>query len=274
MPKAIVTAVLTFGLVSIPIKLYTSAMENKVSFNMLTPTGGRVKQQLVDAASGQVVERDQVRKGYEVAKDQFVSFTQEEIEALESGSEKEVVIKEFVEASSVSAVSVSKSYYLGPDKGGDRGYVLLSETMRAMGKVAVATWSNRGHDKLILIQPHGKGLILHEMFYADEVRPFEEIEVAALTISDAERDLAAKLVTSLTTGAYNPAPYEDGFRKRVLEAVERKANGLGPIESKAVKSETQVVSLLDALRTSIAATLPKNPPPPPPKEPKGKAKKP
>lgn len=272
MPKAIVTAVITFGLVSIPIKLYTSAMENTVSFNMLTPSGGRVKQQLVDATSGQVVERDQVLKGYEVGKDQFVSFTQEEIEALESGSEKEVVIKEFVEAASVSAVSVRKSYYLGPDKGGDRGYVLLSETMRAMGKVAVATWSNRGHDKLILIQAHGKGLILHEMFYADEVRPFEEIDVAVLTISDAERDLAAKLVASLTTGTYNPSPYQDGFRKRVLEAVERKANGLGPIESKAVKSETQVVSLLDALRTSIAATLPKNPPPVPPKAP-GKSKK-
>jgi DNA end-binding protein Ku len=256
MPRAIVTAVLTFGLVSVPIKVYASASPSTVSFCMVTPKGNRVKQTLVDAVDGSEVDRATVAKGFEYAKDKLLVFTQDEIKAMESVSDKAISIKEFVKGNTVDPVGIEKSYFLGPDKGGDRGFLLLASTLAETGKVAVAQWSTRGRDKLIVIAPtsDGTGLFLHEMFYADEVRDIKEIDCAKLQISDAERSMASKLIEALSTDeGYDASQYEDGFRMRVKDAIERKVLGQAPLEVTAPVVAPVGLDMLAALQASIEA---------------------
>lgn len=225
MPRATSSATITFGLVSIPVKLYTAAASESVSFNMLSPAGNRLSQKMVDKVSGEEVARADTLKGYEYAKDQYVTFSADELKSLEAASDKVVDIKEFVELSSVDLLQVEKSYYLGPDKGGDKGYALLARTMKDMGKVAVAQWAARGKEQLVLVRPYKDGLVLHQMYYTNEVRDFEEIEVAKLEIAEAETEMAKLLVEKLATGGFDPSKYEDTYRKRVKEAVDQKVAG-------------------------------------------------
>jgi len=252
MARSILSATLTFGLVTIPVKLYTAASSENVSFNMLTPAGNRVKQHYTDSVTGDPVEQRDCLKGYEVAKDQYVSFTADEIKALEAEKDKCMNIREFVDADSIDLAQVEKSYYLGPDKGGDKAYTLISETMKAMGKVAVAQWSARGKEQLVIIRPYRGGLILHQMFYAAEVRDFDEIGFAKITISDEERNMAAQLLTALTTGKFEPSKYEDGYVARVKAAVERKVAGIPAPEVKSAPAPS-VIDLMAALKASIDA---------------------
>lgn len=254
--RSINSGVITFGLVSIPVKVYTAASPEAVSFNMITPGGNRAKQHYTDAVTGDKVEQKDCAKGYEVAKDQYVVFSTDEIKALEVEKDKCMDIKEFVDADSLDLAAVEKSYYLGPDKGGDKGYRLLSETMKAMGKVAVAQWAARGKEQLIVIRPYKDGLILHQMFYANEVRDFEEVGCAKLQISDAERNMAGMLVTALSTGAFEPAKYEDGYVKRVQAAIERKVAGI-PTPAAAPVAAAPIIDLLAALKASIEAAAAK-----------------
>lgn len=252
--RAIQSAVISFGLVSVPVKVYTAASSEGVKFNMLTPAGNRVKQSYTDAVTGEPVEYKDCHKGFEVTKDQYVSFTAEEIKALEAEKDQCMAITEFVDASSVDLAHVEKSYYLGPNKGGDKGYALLSEVMKTSGKVAVAQWAARGKEQLVVIRPYKDGLILHQMFYATEVRDFSEIEMATIKISDAERDLAGKLVAALASDtAFDPSKYEDGYVKRVKAAVDQKAAGIAQVATVA-NSQPSVMDLFEALKASILST--------------------
>lgn len=254
MPRSINSGTITFGLVSIPVKFYTAASSESVSFNMLTSAGNRVKQKLVDSVTGAEIEHKDCKKGYEYAKDQYVSFTADELKALECEKSDAIDIREFVDASTLDLIQVEKSYYLGPDKGGDKGYTLLADTMKAMGKVAVAQWAGRGKEQLVVIRPHKGGLIIHQMYYANEVRNFEEIEFAKITIADAEREIAAKLVSMLSTGAFEPDKYEDGYVNRVKEAVTRKINGVAAPEVTAAPTpKATVTDLLAVLKASVDA---------------------
>jgi len=253
MARSILSGVITFGLVSVPVKVYTAASSESVSFNMITPGGNRVKQNWTDAVTGEKVEQRDCSKGYEVQKDQYVIFTADEIKSLEAERDKVMQIKEFVDADSIDLAQVEKSYYLGPDKGGDRAYALLSETMKAMGKVAIAQWAARGKEQLIAIRPYKGGLILHQLFYANEVRSFEDIGTKPFQVSDAERAAAAALVTALGVGAFEPSKYEDGYVARVKAAVDRKAQGL-PAPVAAAAPAAKVIDLLEALKASIEAT--------------------
>jgi DNA end-binding protein Ku len=252
--RSINSATLTFGLVSIPVKMFTAASSEGVSFNRMTALGNRVKQTLHDSVTDAVVEQKDCNSGYEYAKDQYVVFTGDELKSLETEKSKTMDIREFVDAASVDLVQVEKSYYLGPDKGGDKGYQLLASTMKAMGKVAVAQWNGRGKEQLVVIRPFRDGLVLHQMYYANEVRNFDEVEVAKLAIADAERDMAGKLIQMLSTGPFDPAKYEDGHVKRVKAAVERKIAGLGPEAVEATPApKATVVDLLARLQASIDA---------------------
>ena len=148
--RAISSGTISFGLVAIPIKLYTAASSEQVRFNMLhSKCGGRVKQQYICPVDNEVVERDATVKGYEYTRGQFVRFTDEEIKALEAERSNSVEITEFVPLASVDFVQVEKSYYLGPDKGGDKPYQLLGECMRKKGVVAVGRWASRGKEQLV-----------------------------------------------------------------------------------------------------------------------------
>lgn len=257
--RAVASTTIAFGLVSIPIKLYTAASADQVHFNMISKkTGSRIKMQYVDAATGEVVERDDTLKGYEYAKGQYVTFTEEELKALESDRKGVIEISEFLPAGAVDTVQVEKSYYLGPDKGGDRAYRLLGGVMRELGRVAIGRWSTRGRDQLVLIRPFGTGkhagLALAQLYYGTEVRSFEEVDTAAtFEFADVERELARRLVEQLSTPAFVADRYKDGYVERVRRAVEQKVAGqevtVAPDAPRA-----QIIDLFEALKRSLAAT--------------------
>jgi len=255
------SATIVFGLVAIQVKFYTAASAENIQFNMVTRAGNRVKRPLLDAVTNQEVAHDECDRGYEVAKNELIVFKAEELKALESECEaKEVVIQEFVDAASIDPVWIEKSHYLGPDKGADRGYLLLAATMDGMGQVAIAQWNTRGKEHLVVIRPYKGGLMLQQLFYTNEVRDFGEIEFAVKQpVSDAERSMAGKLVSSLATGEFEPSKYEDGYRARVLAAIEeKKTNGtFKPVTATQTAASGSVFDLGALLAKSLEAAVAK-----------------
>jgi len=278
--RAIASGTISFGLVSIPVKLFTAASSEQLRFNMLhSKCGGRLKQQMVCPTDNEIVERDNTVRRYEYARGQYVTFTEEELKALEAERSNSIEIVEFVPLSSVDFVQVERTYYLGPDKGGDKAYRLLSESMEEAQKVAVGRWGARGKEQLVLVRPYGDdGLILHQLYYANEVRAFEEIDTGAtFTFSDAERGLAQKLIDQLSTEEFDAKQYSDSYRDRVQAAVDQKVAGqeitVAPEQPKA-----QIIDLFEALKKSLSDAQAKTPLKPPrktetEKPAKGEAKK-
>lgn len=256
--RAICSVSLTFGLVSIPVKLYVAAGAESAKFHLITPNGNRVEQKYFDKATGDEIKQGDCNKGYEYSKGQCVVFTKEEIKALEAEKSFAMEIKEFIPADAFDPLQVEKSYYLGVDKGGDKGYVLLAKSMKAAGKVAVAQWNSRGREHLVIVKPYQNGLVLHQMFYSNEVRDFAEVEgkVAKCTFHEVEESMATKLIEQLSSDKYDPSKYTDGFSARVLEAVEQKVNGEEVIVA-APQQKTNVVDLMAALKASLDATTKK-----------------
>jgi DNA end-binding protein Ku len=252
--RAISSGTISFGLVAIPVKLYTSASSEQVRFNMLhEKCGSRVKQQYICPVDNEVVERNALVKGYEYSRSQFVRFNEDELKKLEAERSNALEITEFVPLSSVDFLQVEKSYYLGPDKGGDKPYQLLSECMLKKDVVAVGRWSARGKEQLVLIRPYGKdGLVLHQLYYANEVRSFEEVDTGArFTFSDVERDLAEKLIEQLTSEAFDAGKYHDQYEVRVRAAVEEKVAGQ-EITVAPEAPRAQIIDLFEALKKSLA----------------------
>lgn len=251
--RAIASGTISFGLVSIPVKLFTATSSEQVRFNMLhSETKGRVKQQYVLASTGEVVDRKSMAKGYEYARGQYVLFTDEELKKLEAEKSSSIEIVEFVPLSSVDLIQVEKTYYLGPDKGGDKAYRLLSTSMLQTEKVAVGRWAARGKEQLVIIRPYRNGLLLHQMFYANEVRAFDEVETSAnVQFRDIERELAVKLINELSVEAFDPSKYHDEYADRVKAAVEQKITG----QEIAVVGEVpraEIIDLFEALKQSLA----------------------
>jgi DNA end-binding protein Ku len=252
--RAISSGTISFGLVAIPIKLYTAASSEQVRFNMLhEKCGNRIKMQYFCPVDEEVVERGDTVKGYEYARGQFVRFKDEELKKLEAERGGSIEITEFVPLASVDFVQVEKSYYLGPDKGGDKPYRLLSDSMKEKDVVAVGRWAARGKEQLVLIRPYGDGgLMLHQLYYANEVRDFGDIDLGAtFSFSDVERDLAMKLIDQLSTEEFDSSRYEDTYQERVRAAVEEKVKG----EEITVATEApkaQIIDLFEALKKSLA----------------------
>lgn len=252
--RAVLSGTISFGLVSIPVKFFTAASSEQVSFNMLhKKCGGRLKMQFYCPTDNEVVERSDTVKGFEYAKGQYVQFTEDELKALETERGGSIEITEFVPVESVDLVQVEKSYYLGPDKGGDKAYRLLGEAMKAKGRVAVGRWSARGKEQVVLVRPYDKdGLIIHQLYYSNEVRAFSEIDTGAtFSFSDKERDLAEKLIEELGADSFDAAKYTDSFSERVKAAVDQKVAGqeitIAPEAPKA-----QIIDLFEALKKSLA----------------------
>jgi DNA end-binding protein Ku len=253
--RAVLSGTISFGLVSIPVKFFTAASSEQVSFNMLhKKCGGRLKMQFVcPTDNNEVVERSETVKGYEYSKGQYVQFTEEELKALETERGGSIEITEFVPVTSVDFLQVEKSYYLGPDKGGDKAYRLLGEAMTAKGRVAVGRWSARGKEQVVLVRPYGKdGLVIHQLYYANEMRAFSEIDTGAtFTFSEKEHELAEKLIEELGTDSFDATKYVDSFSERVKAAVDQKVAGqeitIAPEAPKA-----QIIDLFEALKKSLA----------------------
>jgi DNA end-binding protein Ku len=252
--RSVGSGTISFGLVSIPFKLFTATSPKSVSFNMLHKAcGGRLKQQLLCPVENVVVERSDTIRGFEYARDQYVRFTDEELKAMESDRTGMLELQEFVPADTVDFLYIEKTYFLGPDKGGDRAYSLLSQSLERNNMLAVGRFAQRGKDNLVIVRPYKKGLILHECYYADEVRSFEDVETGGpFDFKPIELELADKLIQQLEKGAFEPNRFRDEWADRVKEAVEKKVAGeeimIAPEAPKA-----QIIDLLEALKRSVAA---------------------
>lgn len=248
--RSVTSGVISFGLVTIPVKFYTACMANNVKFVTFTPDKKRVKQLFVKEGTTDVVERKDLIKGFEVSKGSYVTFTKDEIKELEEKEAGEILIKEFVPAGSVDLLQVEKSYYLGPGKGGDKAYSLLSQSLVMTNRYAVAQWTARGRQHLVVIRPYKQGLVIHQMFYADEVREFDS-DAATTTISNAEIEMACKLIEVSSKDSYDSNAYHDSFKEKVNDAVARKKAGK---ENETVNDEHHVevvTDLFDALKASL-----------------------
>jgi DNA end-binding protein Ku len=255
--RSVASGTISFGLVSIPVKLYTATDASAgVSFNMLhKKCHGRLKQQYIcPRDNDEVVPRTEMVKGYEFAKDQYVVFTEEELKELQEKPTQSIDITEFVPAEKVPALYFEKSYYLGPDKGGERAYKLLSEAMKETGRSALAKYAARGKMYLVLVTPYEEGLVLHQLYYADEVRPFGEVPVGDTEIKEGELKLAMQLIEQIANDSFQPEKYEDEVKKRTEEIIQKKVEGQEVSVAAPETPKAQIIDLMEALKQSLGQT--------------------
>jgi DNA end-binding protein Ku len=252
--RAIGSATISFGLVSVPIKLYSSSESSSaISFNWIhKDCGSRLKQQYICARDGEVVGKEDMVKGYEFVKDQYVLFTTDELKALEARSDNSIDIAEFVPADQVDKSYLDKVYYLGPDKGGDKAYRLLSEAMRETGLSALGRYAARGKQHLVLLSPMGEGLVMEQLRYPSEIRPFSEVPLGSGEVKSAELKLAVQFIEQVASAQFEPEKYTDEVRERVLELINRKVEGEDITAAPAEAQQTQIIDLMAALKASIA----------------------
>jgi DNA end-binding protein Ku len=254
-PRSIATGTISFGLVSIPVRLYPATQPSaSISFNLLhAACGSRLKQQYVCAKEGVKVEREEMVKGYEFAKDRYVTFTQEELRALDELATQTIDIAEFVPAAQVDPVYFDRAYYLGPDKGGGKAYRLLALALERAGKAALARYAARGKQYLVLIRPRDGRLVMQQLYYADEVRPADEVPIDDAQPKDAEVQLALQLIEQTASDAFRPEQYEDSVKARVQAAIEKKVEGQEISVAAPAEPAAQVIDLMDALKASLDA---------------------
>jgi DNA end-binding protein Ku len=252
MPRALQSATLSFGLVMIPVKLYTAAHSKSVSFHLLhAKDGSRIHEQMVCQAEDKPVSRDELVKGFEVSKGTYVEITKEELDALEAEANRNVEIQEFVPVTAVDPVYFSKTYYLRPDKGGDKPYRLLAQAMYQEGQAAVAQFVQRGKEDLVMVRAAtDEHLMLHVLYYADEVRAYEDVP-ARKGSTGRELELATQLIHHLQRQTWDPSRYHDTYRERVLALVKKKQNGEKTVTPKVTKRDGKVVDLMAALKQSL-----------------------
>ena len=253
-PHSIGSGTISFGLVTIPVRLYTAASSAAVSFNLLhAKCGSRIRQQTYCPVCKETVDRTALVKGYEVQKDEYVRFTEEELKALEGEASKVIDIAEFVPLGKVDPIYFEKTYYLGPDKGGEKAYRLLADAMAQSDRVALASFVMRGKESLVLIRPSQNGLMLHTMYFADEVRDFGEVDKGqGAKMREGELQLALRLIDELSHEDFKPEQYHDEYRTRVLEMANAKAEGNEVTAAAPQTQRAQVIDLMDALKESLA----------------------
>ena len=248
---------ISFGLIAIPVKLYTATQSaGSISFNLLHKgCGSRLRQQYVCIKHGTVVERDDMVKGYEFAKDQYVQFTPEEIKALEEVGTHAVEISEFVSIESIDPVYYDKTYYLAPDKGAAKPYALLTQALRETGRCAIGRWASRGNANIVMLRPMGNVLIMQQLRFASEVKPASEIEIPQQDVKPAELALAKQLIEQQSSATFDPTAYVDEVRARIEAAIQKKVEGQ-EISVAEAPSETggKVIDLMEALRASLERT--------------------
>jgi DNA end-binding protein Ku len=253
-PRSIATGTISFGLVSIPVRLYAATQPaSSISFNLLhAKCGSRLKQQYVCSQDGEKVERDDMVKGYEFAKDRYVTFTPEELKSLDELATQTIDIAEFVPAAQVDPVYFDRAYHLGPEKGAAKAYRLLALALEQSGKAALARYAARGKQYLVVIRPRQGRLVMQQLYYADEVRPLDEVPIEDTQPKDSEVQLALQLIEQTASDTFRPEQYEDAVKARVLAAIEQKVQGQ-EIRISSPEPAAQVIDLMDALKASLAA---------------------
>ena len=253
--RSIGSLTVSFGLVAIPVKLFTANQSsNAISFNLLHKAdGSRLKQQYICQKDGAVVERDEMVKGYEFAKDQYVQFAPEEIKALEEVGSHAVEISEFVPIESIDPVYYDKTYYLAPDKGAAKPYALLTEALKQAGRCGVGRWAARGKGYLVILRPIGDVLAMQQLHYAADVRRASEVEVPKTEVKPAELKLAQQPIDAQTADKFDADAYKDEVRGRIEAAIKKKVDEGQEITmvEPAPAGEGKVIDLMEALRASL-----------------------
>lgn len=246
-------ATISFGLVSIPVRFYTATKSEDIHFNLLHEScGTRVNRKWWCPYHEEIVSSDELIRGYAVTKNKYVTFSDEEIDALETDDNRALDITEFVDLEEIDPVFYEKAYFLGPAPGGGKTYRLLATAMKKENKVAVARWVAGGKEHLVVVRPYEKGLILHTMYYADEVRDFGAIDIEDAPVREKEIQLAEMLIGELTEKKFNPMAYKDEYRKRLLDRIKDKARGKTIVaEEKEEEKGGEVVDIMEALRRSL-----------------------
>lgn len=253
-PRAMATGTVSFGLVAIPVKLYSARERSRsVRFNLLhEECGSRVKRKYYCPVDEEIVERDDLVKGYEFAKGQYVTFTKEELDALRPESTQSIDITEFVPVTEVDPIFYDKPYFLSPDKGGAKPYRLLVEAMRETERVAIARYAARGKMYLVLLRPMNGALVMQQLHYADEVRSVDLIELPEeAEVEDQEMTLARQLIDQIASDEFDPAEYEDEAKRELLEKIERKVEGEEITAAPEEEPKAQVIDLMSALKASL-----------------------
>jgi DNA end-binding protein Ku len=254
--RSIASLSLSFGLVSIPVKLYSATESSAaVRFNMLDKDGSRLKQQYVSEKDQHVVERAEMVKGYEFEKDRFVIFQPEELKALQESPSHTIDIVAFIPDKAVDPIFYDKAYFLAPDKRGAKPYNLLMEAMRESGRVALAKWAWKAKSYVVQVRPAEDGLVLQQLLYADEVRSMKELEIEKVQVSPAELKLAMQLIDQISTDSYDPTMFEDEEKKRILAAIDEKIAGKQIVANEPhepASGGAQVIDLVEALRASLS----------------------
>ena len=255
--RATATGTLSFGLVAIPVKIFLGATGEDIRFNGLSKDGNRIGQKYIDKVTGDEVQKGETKKGYEFAKGQYVTFSEDEIAALQNASGNKLIsIEEFVPLDTVDHRHVEKTYYLSADKGGDKPYQLLAETLEAKERCAVAQWGTKGKTQLVLVRPwrtdKNLGLVMHQLFYSDEVRDVDEVFdlVANIPAQEVERTLASQVVDHLSAAEFDAGKYKDKYRENVLGAINEKVAGK-EITIASEPAKGNVIDMIEALKKSL-----------------------
>jgi DNA end-binding protein Ku len=252
--RAISSGTISFGLVSIPVKVYSATRSKSVNFNMLHKAdSSRLKRQMVCATCGEKVDNSETVRGYEYSRGQYVILSEDELKGLQKKTDQSIEIEEFIPIEKVDPVYFEKTQLLGPDKGGNKAYTLLRDAMLESGRVAVGRFATRGKEQLVIIRPVARGLMLHGLYYADEVRNFDDIDLGdPVELKDGELGLAEQLIDQLSRKTFEPDRFEDGYRLAVLEAVDRKVAGEEIVVMPKEEARDQIIDLVAALKKSLA----------------------
>jgi DNA end-binding protein Ku len=251
--RSIASLTVSFGLVSIPVRLFSATEASRaISFNMLHKAcGSRLKQQYICVKEEVVVARDDTMKGYEFAKDQYVTFSPEELKAMEEAGTHMAEITEFVPLVAVDPVYFDKAYYLAPDKGGGKPYALLTAALRESGRCAIGRWAARGKQYIVMIRAVEEGLVMQQLLYAGEVRSISEIDIERTEVKPVELKLAKQLIDAQSSETFDPSQYKDEVSARIEAAIAKKVEGQEITMSDAPETSAKVIDLMEALRASL-----------------------
>lgn len=243
---------LTFGLLSLPVKLYSAARSESVSFNQLHKADhSRVKQVLYCQVEDKPIQRADIVKGYEYEKDKYVVVDEEEIKKVAPKTAKTMEVLEFVKSTEVDPIFFDASYYLAPDEAGEKPYALLFEALRQSGCVGVAKIAMHNREHIVILRPGARGILLHTMYYEDEIRQVEEFRTDTSKVQDKELALAKMLIESLLA-PFEPGKYKDNYRENLLTMIKAKVEGKEVVETAAPAHKAPVIDILEALKMSLA----------------------
>jgi DNA end-binding protein Ku len=256
MPRAIASAQIAFGLVSIPVKLFSAAESSeKISFNMLhKDCGSRIQQQLFCPKDERTIERTEIVKGYEFSKGQYVLFEEEELKQLEEKATQQIEITEFVKSDLIDPIYFAKPFYIGPDKGGPRAYALLARALQETGRWALGKYAARGKGYLVIIRPLGKGLVMQQLYYPNEIRSIDELDLGDAEVKDNELKMAIQLAEMSASDTFQPEQYRDEVRERIRGLIQRKIEGEEITSALAEEPKAEVIDLMEALRRSLGGS--------------------